>query len=411
MSTHPILERLLQLKEGVTSLEDLDFSAGSVSDAGPELFIKDDFGFEDEDDEDGDEEALEMQAAKLGLFAKMQAGAGMVLEDEDEEDESDDEMDIDLEDDAQNLWAADGLSDDELGDIIADAESGGKKKKAKKDAKKDRKRSRGKKAKFADSDSDDDGAAASSAAFTPMEEPEFVSTKKKSKSAKAPTLTAEDETLGDALELSEADAGDKEHRKRTLRFHTAKIAATSARRSAARDRRLGGDDDIPYRDRQAARDAALRKNGPKGTEGEDLDGSDWTESDRKRAREVRDEAEDADDGDDGYYDLVKRRKVSKDEAKAEAHEQFLEDKFGSFEDETADGPRALTRAIEKNRGLTPRRAKTGRNPRVKKKLAYEKAKQKVGSQRAVYKGGQSALTGAYSGEKTGISTVSKSRKF
>jgi U3 small nucleolar RNA-associated protein 3 len=83
----------------------------------------------------------------------------------------------------------------------------------------------------------------------------------------------------------------------------------------------------------------------------------------------------------------------------------------SFEDETSEGPRALTRAIEKNRGLTPRRSKTGRNPRVKKKLAYEKAKQKVGSQRAVFKGGQATLSGSYSGEKTGISLTAKSRKF
>ena len=85
---------------------------------------------------------------------------------------------------------------------------------------------------------------------------------------------------------------------------------------------------------------------------------------------------------------------------------------GAFEiDEHTGGPRALTRAIEKNKGLTPRRAKTGRNPRVKKRLAYEKAKQKVGSQRAVFKGGQAALGGSYGGEKTGISQVVKSRKF
>jgi U3 small nucleolar RNA-associated protein 3 len=48
---------------------------------------------------------------------------------------------------------------------------------------------------------------------------------------------------------------------------------------------------------------------------------------------------------------------------------------------------------------------------VKKRQAYEKAKQKVGSQRAVFKGGQASLGGNYSGEKTGISTVVKSRKF
>jgi U3 small nucleolar RNA-associated protein 3 len=75
------------------------------------------------------------------------------------------------------------------------------------------------------------------------------------------------------------------------------------------------------------------------------------------------------------------------------------------------GPRSLTRAIEKNKGLTPHRSKAVRNPRVKKRERYEKAKRKVSSQRAVYKGGQGALEGSYSGEKSGISMVSKSRRF
>ena len=53
------------------------------------------------------------------------------------------------------------------------------------------------------------------------------------------------------------------------------------------------------------------------------------------------------------------------------------------DDEGADGPRALTRAILKNKGLTPKRAKSVRNPRVKKRLRYEKAQKRVASQRAV----------------------------
>lgn len=83
----------------------------------------------------------------------------------------------------------------------------------------------------------------------------------------------------------------------------------------------------------------------------------------------------------------------------------------AYDDGTADGPRTITRAIEKNRGLTPRRSKTGRNPRVKKRQAYDKAQKKVASQRSVYKGGQAAYGGEYKGEKTGISKVIKSRKF
>ena len=79
-------------------------------------------------------------------------------------------------------------------------------------------------------------------------------------------------------------------------------------------------------------------------------------------------------------------------------------------EDTADGPRGLTRAILKNKGLTPHRQKSVRNPRVKKRMRYEKAKKKVSSQKAVWKGGISA-TGRYEGEKSGISKVIKSRRL
>lgn len=77
-------------------------------------------------------------------------------------------------------------------------------------------------------------------------------------------------------------------------------------------------------------------------------------------------------------------------------------------DESADGPRSLTRAILKNKGLTPHRGKSVRNPRVKKRQRFEKAKKKVASQKAVYRGGVSETGGRYDGEKTGISRVVKS---
>ena len=76
------------------------------------------------------------------------------------------------------------------------------------------------------------------------------------------------------------------------------------------------------------------------------------------------------------------------------------------DEETGDGPRSLTRAILKNKGLTPSRSKAVRNPRVKKRQKYEQAKKKVASQRAVYRGGMDATR--YTGEKTGISTTVKS---
>lgn len=77
-------------------------------------------------------------------------------------------------------------------------------------------------------------------------------------------------------------------------------------------------------------------------------------------------------------------------------------------DDEAAGPRGLTRAILANKGLTPHRPKSVRNPRVKKRLKFEKAKRKVSSQKAVYKGGLSESGGRYDGERSGISKVVKS---
>ena len=76
------------------------------------------------------------------------------------------------------------------------------------------------------------------------------------------------------------------------------------------------------------------------------------------------------------------------------------------DDDSADGPRSVSRAILANKGLTPKRSKSVRNPRVKKRQRYEKAKKKVSSQKAVYKGGL-ATTGKYEGEKSGITKVIK----
>ena len=80
-----------------------------------------------------------------------------------------------------------------------------------------------------------------------------------------------------------------------------------------------------------------------------------------------------------------------------------------YEEDVADGQRSITRAILKNKGLTPKRGKSVRNPRVKKRQKFEKAKKRVSSQKAVYKGGLSEK-GYYGGEESGISKVVKSVK-
>jgi U3 small nucleolar RNA-associated protein 3 len=279
----------------------------------------------------------EMKVELMKTLAKMRE-EGMGEDDEDELDGIQEMEDDDFED-FDDSWKGAGLDEDELAGLLADADededmseeeevapvkakkvktkSTKEDKKAKTKTTEDGKKKRVRKVK--------EPAPEPIANFTPLAEPSFYSSKK-SKSPR--TLSADDDTLGDATSLLDADASDKERRTKSLRFHTSKIASTSNRRAAARQQRLGGDEDVPYRDRQKARDAALRKNSSSAAAqegGEDLDGGEWSESDKKRAREVRDEVGDDDAGgdDDGageYYDLVKRRKTEKIQEKEAAHE-------------------------------------------------------------------------------------------
>lgn len=83
-------------------------------------------------------------------------------------------------------------------------------------------------------------------------------------------------------------------------------------------------------------------------------------------------------------------------------------RFDGDEQDNVSGPRSLTRAILANKGLTPHRAKAVRNPRVKKRQKFEKAKKKLSSIKPVFKGGLVATGGKYEGEKSGISKVVKS---
>jgi len=110
-------------------------------------------------------------------------------------------------------------------------------------------------------------------------------------------------------------------------------------------------------------------------------------------------------GEDGYYELVKRqKKEKKEQKKAEYEAEKAAERMEREDGEVpADGPRSLTRSILKNKGLTPHRSKSVRNPRVKKRQKYDDAKKKIRSQKAVYEGGLSSTGGRYDGEASGIS--------
>ncbi|KAH9851545.1 Sas10 C-terminal domain-containing protein [Lenzites betulinus] len=387
LRSHPILPRLLQLKKSLSVLEELDFAASDDSDMS---------GLSDEEDSDDAESAMDSD---------------------------------DLMADAEELWAGSklkkkgkGLERGELEELLREANDlmetdnstapGDNPKKAKRKQRAPAEEPPKKRRK---------AAATPAAPVFDLVEPELdaPSSRAQSKKAKAkargPAISSAEDVYGEASALDVADAADKQARKKTLRFHVSRIESTSARRAGARAGAIGGDDDIPYRERKREKEARLAKEVAKarvgaGADLDDVDPEVETASQDKTAKKRRrDESGSESDGEggaaDGYYELVQRKSKDGKEKKkqeydtARAAERYVPD------DEDADGPRSLTRAMIKNRGLTPSRSKSVRNPRVKKRQKYEKAKKKVSSQKAVYKGGMDASR--YTGEKTGISQTSK----
>ena len=254
------------------------------------------------------------------------------------------------------------------------------------------------------------------ASLSALTAPSRLSSKAAKRSAKT---TAEDKDsdsdFGEQTALTPHEAAEKAKRKKSLRFYTSQIAQKANKRDAA-GRDAGGDADLPYRerlkDRQARLNAEAEARGKKPNESsrEEALGGLSDEDDHIAVQELRDDSDSED-----YYDLVASRSADKKASKAAlaaAHAQAA--KEGGIvrvvEEETADGKRAISYAIEKNKGLAPRRKKDVRNPRVKKRKKFEEKKKKLVSIRQIYKGGEGR--GGYGGEKTGISTrVVKSVKL
>ncbi|EKG19271.1 Sas10/Utp3/C1D [Macrophomina phaseolina MS6] len=229
--------------------------------------------------------------------------------------------------------------------------------------------------------------------------------KKPAKSSAANFANDEDSDFGDETELSKHELDEKLRKKKSLRFYTSQIAQKQNKRGAA-GKDIGGDADIPYRerlkDRQARLMAEAEKRGKKALLPEQELGGESDEEDRRQARQIRDEAASEDDE---YYDMVAARSKQKKADKAAAAAAYAQAaREGAQVVETEeigeDGKRKISYAIAKNKGLTPHRKKDVRNPRVKKKKKYEEKKKKLSSIRQVYKGGEGR--GGYKGELTGI---------
>ncbi|RPA78647.1 hypothetical protein BJ508DRAFT_228170 [Ascobolus immersus RN42] len=209
--------------------------------------------------------------------------------------------------------------------------------------------------------------------------------------------------FGDSLPSVNTDLVSS--RRRALNFHASQLHSKSTKRNRAV---VGGDSDIPYKERAKEKEArlqaeALRKRELLSRDADlgDSDPEDDTPNNKRKAGS----------DDEDYYDFIanasKRKKEEGKQAYDRARDLVRGDIVKDVEGEAGD-KRAINYQISKNKGLTPHRKKEVRNPRVKKRMKFEKAKKKLGSTRAVYK----TPTSAYGGEMTGIkSGLVKSRKL
>ncbi|EPX71625.1 U3 snoRNP-associated protein Utp3 [Schizosaccharomyces octosporus yFS286] len=219
---------------------------------------------------------------------------------------------------------------------------------------------------------------------------------------------------GESLMLDSMDAEEKAAKRRSLRFYANQIDQKAAKRSRAQTD-LSGDTDVPYKERlyerrqRLLREAAAR--GQDQAQGADLDEED-PENEGLLANKDR-EVDFADQDALEYYNAVSSKSKSEKRKRKEDHNYERDLVRASRHPELFElgegDKRGITRDIATNRGLTPHRPKENRNPRLKKRMRYEKAKKKLGSKKAIYKGPPKH---GYGGEETGIKAgLVKSIKF
>jgi U3 small nucleolar RNA-associated protein 3 len=242
--------------------------------------------------------------------------------------------------------------------------------------------------------------------------------KRKSTEQKLNLLNADDSDFGEETELTAHELAEKAKKKKSLRFYTSQIAQKANKRDAA-GKDYGGDADIPHRerlkDRQARLQAEAEKRGqhketaPGAALGEGGDSS-GDESPPPRNEDYEDE--------EGYYDMIAARSNAKKQTKSEraaAYAEAAKQNATVIEEEVIgdDGRRMISYQIEKNKGLTPHRKKSVRNPRVKKKEKYKEKQKKLKSMMPVFDSAKKQAGGAnYGGELTGIKKgLVRSRKL
>lgn len=198
LRSHPIMSRLLSFKQHVATLEELQDS---------------------DDEDDFSEDDLDLRGLDFEMLFRGHRA--------------------DVADELRELLAENILPSSQAATAGKPSAEGKKSKKADKNGeeppKKKRKRSL-------------EAAAKPALPVFDLEEPEFPVKPK----AAARLSASTDDAFGEQTTLDVADAADKASRKRSLRFHTAKIESASARRERARTS-TGGDDDIPWKERRLSR--------------------------------------------------------------------------------------------------------------------------------------------------------------
>ncbi|XP_022571734.2 something about silencing protein 10 isoform X2 [Brassica napus] len=167
---------------------------------------------------------------------------------------------------------------------------------------------------------------------------------------------------------------------------------------------VSGDDDLPQRDDIGERrrkfelkvlSGAGVKSEEDGKNESEVFGSDDNDKDGDGDNDMVDSDSES-EGEDEFYKQVKQNKQAKRAAKAEIYSR--EPSSISFEPETVDGKRVVSKAILSNRGLTRHRNKDKKNPRKNYRDKYtDKVKRRKGQVREIRK-----PTGSYGGEGSGI---------
>jgi U3 small nucleolar RNA-associated protein 3 len=183
-----------------------------------------------------------------------------------------------------------------------------------------------------------------------------ASRKKKATQPKLNLLNADDSDFGEETELTAHEAAEKAKKKKSLRFYTSQIAQKANKRDAA-GKDMGGDADIPHRERLKDRQARLQAEAEKRGQHKDagpgvaLGEDDGASSADEAPATKRDDFED----EDGYYDMIAARSNDKKQTKLERAEAYaLAKKEGAqvVEEEVIgdDGRRMISYQIQKNKG-------------------------------------------------------------